>query len=156
MGNVHYSGSLCMMSACREVLGRRSGPQSLLIDVTVLTSMEQDDLARNRSGCGASGTEVALGGTGREFEYGSFRAIGPGIEGGPFSPDAGHSGEPSGVQCPARPTTHPDPKSVACCGLRLLGIWTFDQPCSRSSEGAGAGIGADQWKMIGLIFGANA
>ncbi|MDG9883161.1 orotidine-5'-phosphate decarboxylase [Pseudomonas sp. GD04058] len=45
MVNVHCSGGLRMMSACREVLDQRSGPQPLLIGVTVLTSMEQDDLA---------------------------------------------------------------------------------------------------------------
>ena len=27
MINVHCSGSLCMMSACREVPGQRSGPR---------------------------------------------------------------------------------------------------------------------------------
>ncbi len=45
MVNVHCSGGLRMMSACREVLEKRSGPQPLLIGVTVLTSMEREDLA---------------------------------------------------------------------------------------------------------------
>jgi len=45
MVNVHCSGGLRMMSACREVLAARSGAQPLLIGVTVLTSMEQEDLA---------------------------------------------------------------------------------------------------------------
>ncbi|AHL35321.1 orotidine 5'-phosphate decarboxylase [Pseudomonas brassicacearum] len=45
MVNVHCSGGLRMMAACREVLDQRSGPQPLLIGVTVLTSMEREDLA---------------------------------------------------------------------------------------------------------------
>jgi orotidine-5'-phosphate decarboxylase len=45
MVNVHCSGGLRMMSACREELGKLSGPRPLLIGVTVLTSMEQSDLA---------------------------------------------------------------------------------------------------------------
>ncbi|MFC3609045.1 orotidine-5'-phosphate decarboxylase [Stutzerimonas tarimensis] len=45
MVNVHCSGGLRMMAACREVLDQRSGEQPLLIGVTVLTSMEQSDLA---------------------------------------------------------------------------------------------------------------
>lgn len=44
MVNVHCSGGLRMMSACREVLAKRSGLQPLLIGVTVLTSMEREDL----------------------------------------------------------------------------------------------------------------
>ena len=45
MVNVHCSGGLRMMAACRETLEQISGPKPLLIGVTVLTSMEQDDLA---------------------------------------------------------------------------------------------------------------
>ncbi|HBZ99740.1 MAG TPA: orotidine-5'-phosphate decarboxylase, partial [Pseudomonas sp.] len=45
MVNVHCSGGLRMMAACRETLAGMSGPAPLLIGVTVLTSMEQDDLA---------------------------------------------------------------------------------------------------------------
>ena len=45
MVNVHCSGGLRMMTACREVLEQRSGPKPLLIGVTVLTSMEREDLA---------------------------------------------------------------------------------------------------------------
>ena len=45
MVNVHCSGGLRMMAACREVLDQRSGPKPLLIGVTVLTSMEREDLA---------------------------------------------------------------------------------------------------------------
>ncbi|WP_343583410.1 orotidine-5'-phosphate decarboxylase, partial [Pseudomonas sp.] len=45
MVNVHCSGGLRMMAACREELAKRSGPQPLLIGVTVLTSMEREDLA---------------------------------------------------------------------------------------------------------------
>lgn len=45
MVNVHCSGGLKMMAACREELEKRSGPNPLLIGVTVLTSMEQADLA---------------------------------------------------------------------------------------------------------------
>lgn len=45
MVNVHCSGGLRMMSACREELDKRTGPQPLLIGVTVLTSMEREDLA---------------------------------------------------------------------------------------------------------------
>ena len=45
MVNVHCSGGLRMMAACREVLDQVSGAKPLLIGVTVLTSMEQDDLA---------------------------------------------------------------------------------------------------------------
>lgn len=45
MVNVHCSGGLRMMEACREVLDQRSGPKPLLIGVTVLTSMTRADLA---------------------------------------------------------------------------------------------------------------
>ncbi len=45
MVNVHCSGGLRMMAACRETLDRISGAKPLLIGVTVLTSMERDDLA---------------------------------------------------------------------------------------------------------------
>lgn len=45
MVNVHCSGGLRMMTACRDVLEQASGAKPLLIGVTVLTSMEQQDLA---------------------------------------------------------------------------------------------------------------
>ena len=45
MVNVHCSGGLKMMAACREELEKRSGMNPLLLGVTVLTSMEQADLA---------------------------------------------------------------------------------------------------------------
>ena len=45
MVNVHCSGGLRMMAACRETLDTLSGQKPLLIGVTVLTSMEQADLA---------------------------------------------------------------------------------------------------------------
>lgn len=45
MVNVHCSGGARMMEACREVLDKNGGPRPLLIGVTVLTSMEQADLA---------------------------------------------------------------------------------------------------------------
>lgn len=45
MVNLHCSGGARMMAACREILDKSSGPQPLLIGVTVLTSMEQADLA---------------------------------------------------------------------------------------------------------------
>ena len=45
MVNVHCSGGLRMMAACREVLEQSSQPKPLLIGVTVLTSMEREDLA---------------------------------------------------------------------------------------------------------------
>ena len=45
MVNVHCSGGARMMAACREILDKSSGPQPLLIGVTVLTSMVQSDLA---------------------------------------------------------------------------------------------------------------
>jgi len=44
MVNVHCSGGLKMMQACREVLDQHTGNTPLLIGVTVLTSMEQSDL----------------------------------------------------------------------------------------------------------------
>ncbi|AQZ95213.1 orotidine-5'-phosphate decarboxylase [Halopseudomonas phragmitis] len=44
MVNVHAGGGRRMMEACREVLDRRSGARPLLTAVTVLTSMEQEDL----------------------------------------------------------------------------------------------------------------
>lgn len=44
MVNVHASGGRRMMEACREILERRSGPRPLLTAVTVLTSLEQEDL----------------------------------------------------------------------------------------------------------------
>lgn len=45
MVNVHCSGGLRMMAACRETLDALTGPTPLLIGVTVLTSMERSDLA---------------------------------------------------------------------------------------------------------------
>jgi orotidine-5'-phosphate decarboxylase len=45
MVNVHCSGGLRMMAACRETLDRSGAGKPLLIGVTVLTSMEQADLA---------------------------------------------------------------------------------------------------------------
>lgn len=45
MVNVHCSGGLRMMAACREALDKVGGPVPLLIGVTVLTSMEREDLA---------------------------------------------------------------------------------------------------------------
>ena len=45
MVNVHCCGGLRMMAACREVLDKQSGAKPLLIGVTVLTSMEREDLA---------------------------------------------------------------------------------------------------------------
>jgi orotidine-5'-phosphate decarboxylase len=45
MVNVHCSGGLKMMQACRAVLDQHAGVKPLLIGVTVLTSMEQSDLA---------------------------------------------------------------------------------------------------------------
>lgn len=45
MVNVHCSGGLRMMAACREILEQAGGARPLLIGVTVLTSMEQGDLA---------------------------------------------------------------------------------------------------------------
>ncbi|MCL6417012.1 orotidine-5'-phosphate decarboxylase [Aestuariirhabdus sp. Z084] len=45
MVNVHASGGRRMMEACRDVLAQRTGSNPLLIAVTVLTSMEQEDLA---------------------------------------------------------------------------------------------------------------
>lgn len=45
MVNVHCSGGLRMMAACREELDKLAGRKPLLIGVTVLTSMEQQDLA---------------------------------------------------------------------------------------------------------------
>ena len=44
MVNVHCSGGLRMMAACRETLDSLNGPKPLLIGVTVLTSMEREDL----------------------------------------------------------------------------------------------------------------
>lgn len=45
MVNVHASGGERMMVAARDALEQISGPKPLLIGVTVLTSMEQTDLA---------------------------------------------------------------------------------------------------------------
>lgn len=45
MVNVHCSGGLRMMAACRDTLEAFSGAKPLLIGVTVLTSMEREDLA---------------------------------------------------------------------------------------------------------------
>lgn len=45
MVNVHCSGGLRMMAACREALDKANGAKPLLIGVTVLTSMEQQDLS---------------------------------------------------------------------------------------------------------------
>lgn len=46
MVNVHASGGERMMAAARNELDKRTGPNPLLIAVTVLTSMEQSDLAQ--------------------------------------------------------------------------------------------------------------
>ena len=45
MVNVHCSGGLRMMAACRNELDKLAGAKPLLIGVTVLTSMEREDLA---------------------------------------------------------------------------------------------------------------
>jgi orotidine-5'-phosphate decarboxylase len=45
MVNVHCSGGLRMLAACRETLDKLGGRKPLLIGVTVLTSMERADLA---------------------------------------------------------------------------------------------------------------
>jgi len=45
MVNVHASGGRRMMLAAREAVDKSTGAQPLLIAVTVLTSMEQEDLA---------------------------------------------------------------------------------------------------------------
>nr|WP_233356609.1 orotidine-5'-phosphate decarboxylase [Pseudomonas mangrovi] len=45
MVNVHCSGGLRMLQACRETLDAAGGSRPLLIGVTVLTSMEREDLA---------------------------------------------------------------------------------------------------------------
>jgi orotidine-5'-phosphate decarboxylase len=45
MVNVHCSGGLRMMAACRETLDKLGARAPLLIGVTVLTSMEREDLA---------------------------------------------------------------------------------------------------------------
>ncbi|SDH57792.1 orotidine-5'-phosphate decarboxylase [Pseudomonas benzenivorans] len=45
MVNVHCSGGLRMLAACRETLDKLGGSKPLLIGVTVLTSMERADLA---------------------------------------------------------------------------------------------------------------
>ena len=45
MVNVHCSGGLRMLAACRETLDKLGGSKPLLIGVTVLTSMEREDLA---------------------------------------------------------------------------------------------------------------
>ncbi|SDU14718.1 orotidine-5'-phosphate decarboxylase [Halopseudomonas salegens] len=44
MVNVHASGGRRMLDACREVLDQRTGERPLLTAVTVLTSLEQEDL----------------------------------------------------------------------------------------------------------------
>lgn len=44
MVNVHCSGGLRMMEACRNELDRMNGCKPLLIGVTVLTSMDESDL----------------------------------------------------------------------------------------------------------------
>lgn len=46
MVNVHASGGQRMMEAARNELEKRSGPNPLLIGVTVLTSMEAQDLSQ--------------------------------------------------------------------------------------------------------------
>ena len=45
MVNVHCSGGLRMMAACRNELDKLNGAKPLLIGVTVLTSMEREDLS---------------------------------------------------------------------------------------------------------------
>ncbi|OWL91356.1 orotidine-5'-phosphate decarboxylase [Halopseudomonas aestusnigri] len=44
MVNVHASGGRRMMEACRDILERRGGQRPLLTAVTILTSLEQEDL----------------------------------------------------------------------------------------------------------------
>ena len=45
MVNVHCSGGLRIMAACRNELDKLNGAKPLLIGVTVLTSMEREDLS---------------------------------------------------------------------------------------------------------------
>lgn len=58
MVNVHASGGERMMAAARNELEKRSGPNPLLIGVTVLTSMEASDL--NQIGIARSPEEQVL------------------------------------------------------------------------------------------------
>ncbi len=51
MVNVHASGGERMMAAARNELDKRTGPNPLLIAVTVLTSMEQSDLTQVGISC---------------------------------------------------------------------------------------------------------
>ena len=44
MVNVHAGGGRRMMEACRDILERRGGQRPLLTAVTILTSLEQEDL----------------------------------------------------------------------------------------------------------------
>ncbi|WP_321351560.1 orotidine-5'-phosphate decarboxylase [Halopseudomonas oceani] len=44
MVNVHASGGRRMMEACRDILERRGGKRPLLTAVTILTSLEHEDL----------------------------------------------------------------------------------------------------------------
>jgi len=73
MVNVHCSGGLRMMAACREELSKRSGPQPLLIGVTVLTSMEREDLAGIGLECSA------LEATALKSAHPSLQLVTPGI-----------------------------------------------------------------------------
>lgn len=77
MVNVHCSGGLRMMAACRETLAGMAGPAPLLIGVTVLTSMEQDDLA-GIGGCRAAGAGTASGRSCRPGGAGRTGVFGPG------------------------------------------------------------------------------
>ncbi len=144
MVNVHCSGGLRMMAACREVLDQRTGPKPLLIGVTVLTSMEREDLAG--IGLDIEPQEqvlrlAALAEKSRDGRPGVLGPGSPGTESGASVTATGDPGDSSGGQCPGRSAPHSDPASSAGCRFRLSGDRPSDQPGGGSSQGAGFSCG---------------
>jgi orotidine-5'-phosphate decarboxylase len=144
MVNVHCSGGLRMMAACREVLDKRSGPQPLLIGVTVLTSMEREDLAGIGLDIEPQEQVLRLAALAEKagmdglvcsaLEAQALKSAHPSLQAG----DTGHS---PGGQCPGRSAPHPDPAPGTGCRFRLPGDRPSDQPGGGSGEGVGFGCG---------------
>ena len=102
MVNVHCSGGLRMMAACRETLDKLAGAKPLLIGVTVLTSMEREDLA-GIGLCRTTNAGFALSRFGRASGVGRagvFGAGGAGAEKHLPCFAIGHSGDSSSGQRP--------------------------------------------------------
>jgi orotidine-5'-phosphate decarboxylase len=141
MVNVHCSGGLRMMAACREVLDKRSGPQPLLIGVTVLTSMEREDLAGIGLDIEPQEQVLRLAALARKpgWTVWCARRWKPTPEVGAPVAATGDPGHSPGGQCPGRSAPHPDPAPGTGCRFRLPGDRPSDQPGGGSGQGVGSG-----------------